>query len=112
MYRKSAALDVGGYPDIRWPFEDWWLANRLLKKTYKIVNLEDVLVNVRGGKDFIKRRHGFQYAKNEIRNMYAMYKEGLLSIFNLLSNVLIRMTVRLIPIKMTIKFYSILRSKG
>jgi len=112
MYRKQSALDVGGYPDIRWPFEDWWLANRLLKNGYKIVNLKHVLVNVRGGQDFIQRRHGLKYAKNEIQNLYAMYLGGLLSLFNLLSNILIRITVRLVPLQMTTRIYSILRTKG
>ena len=110
MFNKSDLIQSGGYPNLRWPFEDWWIANRLLKNNYKIINIQEDLVYVRGGDDFIERRRGTNYFKSEIKNLFAMKKEGLLSNLYLVINIIIRSPVRLIPQSASKFIYSLIRS--
>jgi len=112
MFKKSDVLSVGGYPEIKYPFEDWWLANAMIKNNYKIVNLDMDLVKVRGGKSFISRRHGIKYAIIELNNLLDMYKNGLINFLSLINNIIIRLPVRILPIKISEKIYSLLRSKN
>lgn len=107
MFSKSAVEDVGGYPLVDGFCEDWWLALRMIKKNYSIYNIQEILVNVRGGDDFFSRRSGLAYIKQEVINQYEMYKEGLLPAFYCFSNILIRIPVRMLPnsiIKTVYKF--------
>ena len=73
MFKKFDLMRSGGYPNIRWPFEDWWIANRLLKNNYKIINMQEDLVHVRGGDDFIQRRRGMYYFKSELSRLFEKY---------------------------------------
>jgi|SaaInlStandDraft_3_1057020.scaffolds.fasta_scaffold17351_2 glycosyltransferase involved in cell wall biosynthesis len=112
MFKKSVVLSIGGYPPIKHPFEDWWLANALIKNDYKVVNLEMDLVKVRGGKSFIQRRHGIKYAIIEMKNLGSMYQNGLIDFFSLIKNIFIRFPVRILPLKLSNKIYSLLRIKN
>jgi len=97
VFRKSVVLEVGGYPTIKGLCEDWWLALRLIKHGKKMYNLQESLVKWRGGDDFFNRRRGMSYIKQEIVNQTGMYKEGLLSLFDVAKNLMIRVPLRLIP---------------
>lgn len=96
-FKRSVAEEVGCYPNTRLPFEDWWLALRFIKSKRIIINIEDDLVDVRGGESFMGRRSGFQYMIQEIEAMILMYKEGILPFYYALTNVLLRAPVRLLP---------------
>lgn len=104
-FKLSDALAVGGYPDTRLPFEDWWLALRFIKGDKKIVNIPEFLVDVRSGPSFYSRRSGLTYLKQEISAMFHMYKEGILPLFYAVTNILIRTPVRLAPSKLITLFY-------
>ncbi|MFG0263031.1 MAG: glycosyltransferase [Novipirellula sp. JB048] len=97
IFRKSKVLEVGGYPDIRGFMEDWWLGLRLIKANYELANLPEYLVHVRGDKQFIGRRGGLTYLKHELVNLKQMHREQLMGTFDLMRNMLLRSTVRLIP---------------
>ena len=97
FFRRSVVLEVGGYPTVNGLCEDWWLALRLAKQGRKIYNVQRSLVKVRGGDDFFNRRRGSSYIKQEVVNHIVMYKEGLLSLSDVLTNLLIRLPVRLLP---------------
>lgn len=56
MYSKSAVLEVGGYSKDFGKLEDYKLWIDLISAGKKLSNLDDVLVNVRVGKEFIERR--------------------------------------------------------
>ena len=45
----------------------------------------------------IKRRGGWKYAINDIKSQLSFYKMGFLSLEILLYNIIIRITVRLVP---------------
>jgi glycosyltransferase involved in cell wall biosynthesis len=96
-FRKKDALEVGGYPDTRLPFEDWWLALRFLQLNKEIVNIPEFLVNVRSGDSFYSRRSGFSYLKQEVSAMYYMTAEGVMPYYYAITNIIIRAPVRLIP---------------
>lgn len=106
MFRKSAVLAIGGYPRIDGLCEDWWLALRLIRGGYRLQNIPESLVRVRGGGEFLGRRHGYEYLKQEIRNLAAMHREGLLSWPDMFLDVLVRAPVRVAPKVLVKAFYT------
>ena len=74
-----------------------------------IYNLQEVLINVRGGDNFMNRRSGLQYVKSEIINLIKMYNEGHFSIQDLIKNIIIRSPVRIMPSSIRKFLYKILR---
>ncbi len=97
VFRKDHIKAMGGYPNIDGLFEDWWLAHRLIRKGFKLHNLQEPLVKVRGDSKFFKRRGGGKYWISEIKNLIAMYKAKYFTQKELLLNILIRTPVRLFP---------------
>ena len=78
VFRKSAVLSVGGYPDHKTFFEDWWLSMKLIKSGFKLYNLQEVLVNIRCPQDLYKRRSGLNYAKLELNDLFLLWKKNLI----------------------------------
>jgi glycosyltransferase involved in cell wall biosynthesis len=105
VFRKSAVLAAGGYPRINGLCEDWWLALRLIKAGKPIYNLQESLVRVRGGDDFYIRRSGFNYLRQEVENLFAMRREGLMRARDIWTNLLIRIPSRLVPSRFLELFY-------
>jgi glycosyltransferase involved in cell wall biosynthesis len=106
FFRKSAVVKVGKYPNIKSYHEDWWLALRLIKNGYRLYNIQQSLLKMRTGKDFYKRRSGVKYSIIEIRNLYDMYNQNLLSLCDLLINLLIRIPIRVLPNFLVERFYA------
>lgn len=99
MIKKSAVLDVGNYRHAPL-YEDYDLWVRMLTKGYKLANTDEVLVYVRGGGNMYQRRGGVSYAQQEIKMQIGFYKMGLISVLQLIVNVMIRVPIRLIPSKL------------
>lgn len=78
MLRKSAAIAVGNYSDIR-TREDYELWIRLLGNGYRIRNLDRVLAYARVGEDMYERRRGLEYSK------YTVYTEKVLLEFGFIN---------------------------
>lgn len=96
VFRKDAVLSAGNYlPQLF--SEDYYLWARMLVRGNKMMNIPEPLVRARAGKSMIARRGGLNYLKSEIKLQHKFYKIGYINIFELLSNVLIRSTVRLLP---------------
>lgn len=96
MFRKSAVLDAGNYQ----PFhlcEDYYLWFRMLVKGYKMKNLPESLVFARVDKNMFKRRGGLKYFLQEIKLQNIFYKSNFISFFEYVRNIVIRVTVRLMP---------------
>lgn len=74
MYKKSAVLAVGGYPELN-RSEDYYLFSKLMAEGYRVKNLAEVLVYFRLDKDAIGRRRTWRHtkeiihARNEIRKL-------------------------------------------
>jgi len=95
IFRKSAVLDVGGYPAI-YP-EDYPLWGTMLAKGYKFSNLPDVLLKMRVGNALVERR-GKEFLKGEIKVFKHLYSVGLINRYELFRNVFVRSFVRLSPV--------------
>ena len=109
VFRKSAVLAIGGYPEREGRFEDWWLSLKLIKQGYKLHNLPLYLVNVRGGDNFIQRRGGVGYLVQEVKNMYRLQAEKLITLHAFVFNVCIRALVRLVPNNLREYSYRVIR---
>jgi len=65
MFKKSAFIKVGGYPNI-YLKEDYGLWANFIKHNYKIININKYLVVASVGEGFYIRRGGWKYIKSEI----------------------------------------------
>lgn len=110
LFYKNAVEKIKGYREKDGLFEDWWLALDLIKEGYTLYNIQDYLVNVRGGADFFGRRGGMDYLKSEIKTLLEMHADNLLSGQDAVVNILLRMSVRIIPTKLRTLVYRFVRT--
>lgn len=94
MYKKEAVLKAGGYSGFP---EDYCLWIKMLMNGAQFYNIQESLLYFRFSKDVIKRRGGWNYAKADIKSQLSFYKMKFISIPTLLYNIIIRVSVRLIP---------------
>lgn len=95
MFRKEDVEAVGGYLD--WYCnEDYYLWLRMYQANMKFANSNDVLVNVRVGKDMYKRRGGWLYFQSEYRLQRYMYTNCIIKSRTFIINVLKRLIVQLL----------------
>lgn len=106
MFRKSAVLAVGGYPNI-YP-EDYPLWGKMLSAGYKFANLPDLLLKMRVG-DALTERRGLQFLKGEIEIYRYLRDIGFINQFEFLFNCVSRGLVRLSPTWLKKIFYKYLR---
>lgn len=96
IFKKSAVIDSGNYRDFLW-FEDYDLWVKMLQKGYKAANIPEILVNVRADKDMFARRGGIKYIKQEIKFENNLLNDKFINSFEYVSNLVIRISIRLIP---------------
>lgn len=108
MFKKEDIIDVGGYQPLYYQ-EDYWLWCRLISKGKKIYNIQEILVDVRGGDDLIGRRGGTKYLKSEITLQKRMLELGLVNPGSFFFNILVRIIVRLSPASFRKLVYRFLR---
>lgn len=95
-FKKQAVIESGNYLDMMY-FEDYYLWVRMMSKGYTFYNIQEELIDVRGGNDMIKRRGGKKYIKPIINFEKAILKLGYISKFEFIKNVIQRVIVSLIP---------------
>lgn len=105
MFRKSAVLEVGGYPQANL-YEDYALWVRMLMAGCTTANMQEPLVRARTGLEMYRRRGGFQYAKTEMEAQLDFYKIGFISGSRLFLNSVQRLPVRLLPSTLREKIYT------
>lgn len=108
MFKKSAVLQAGNYQKMLL-IEDYYLWVRMILKGFKFYNIQEVLVNMRAGKDQLARRQGLKYAINELKVQYLFYKMGFLNLYEFLRNSLLKFSVRTMPKFILRVVYKILR---
>jgi glycosyltransferase involved in cell wall biosynthesis len=82
MFKKNAVLRAGGYMHL--PFlEDYYLWIRMVENGSEFMNLDDVLVYVRTGKEMYKRRSDRRYLKGWFILQRKMKEMHLISFFNM-----------------------------
>lgn len=93
--RKSKIMEAGGYID--WHCEeDYFLWIRMFLIQANFANLSENLVYVRVGKEMYSRRGGWRYFISEAKLQCYMYKHGIISIFRLLFNIVVRLFVQIL----------------
>ncbi len=102
MFNKKAVLDVGNYQPLLL-LEDYYLWFRLIMHKQDMINLPDVLVMARTGKDMFMRRGGWEYFVREKKLYDIFFKEKYINIWQYMIVIFIRFMSRVIPNK--IRFY-------
>jgi glycosyltransferase involved in cell wall biosynthesis len=95
MFRKSEVLRAGGYVDWFWN-EDYYLWVRMSEMGCRFGNSSDVLVYVRSGIDQYRRRGGLRYFQSEAKLQRYLLEHNIVSRFEYLENVAIRLVVQLL----------------
>lgn len=93
MFRKSNVLQAGNYQSSYFT-EDIYLWLRMSLNGCKFANLDEVLVNVRVGKEMYARRGGWKYFKSEARLQKFRLKNGIISLPLYLLNMIVHFTVK------------------
>ena len=104
-YRKSSILKIGAYRSYI-GFEDFDLWIRSYSAGFKMKSINDVVLKYRLSSSTIKRRGGFRYLLREIKFLRAIKQEKLVNMI-LLTNILIRLIIRLLPESFIIKLYKV-----
>lgn len=98
MYRKSVLLEIGKYHDFGAVGDDYELWARFLMNGHKAYNIQEPLVKARAGKAmFSERRRGLKYLRNEIKEINALYRIGLLKPWHYVFHIVLKTIVRLAP---------------
>ena len=95
-YKKESVISAGNYLNMMY-FEDYYLWARMIENNCKFYNIQETLVNVRGGIDMIKRRGGKKYIKPIINFEKHLLKLELINKREFLINTTSRIGVSLIP---------------
>ena len=108
VYKKSVWEKIGGYRNDIFP-EDYvfWLSARKLKMCFH--NIPDVLVLMRTNEDFLERRRGYRYFKNEILLLRFSFKTGLLTFFEVMKQLIFKSIWRLLPLPVFKKLFTLIR---
>ncbi|WP_086931427.1 glycosyltransferase [Agarilytica rhodophyticola] len=107
IFRKSAVLDLGGYPNFR-KSQDYALWSLMLNNGCKMANLQKVLLKMRAG-DALMSRRGMEYFKHELKLLSFQRKIGFISWYNFIVNCSIRAFFRLAPSSLQLVMYRVLR---
>ena len=103
IFRKQPVAQAGGYPNFP-KLQDYGLWAVLLQKACQFANLEDVLVQMNGGRSLMLRR-GLRYFLGEARVLDFQRRIGFLSTPQFLMNLIARFVTRAAPVGVRSLFY-------
>lgn len=95
-YKKDAVLEAGNYEEMPY-FEDYYLWAKMIKNGCHFCNIQESLVDVRGGKEMIKRRGGKKYLKPMRLFERKLLELGIISKKEYIVNIFKRQIVSLMP---------------
>lgn len=107
VFRKSMVLKSGNYQDF-YLNEDYYLWVRMMSAGARFYNLQESLLFFRVNLGMYKRRGGLRYIKQDIKLQQFMYQSKLISLGTMLSNLVIRIPIRLFPNNLRALFYKYL----
>lgn len=112
MFQKQAVLNVGGYNNDYYLFEDYSLWFRVVSSGAKTANLPDTLVLMRSTPDQMKRRGGLKFGKLMLKFRKSMRRHGYISRREYIMSAYPHFIVCLMPNFMRKLAYKIVRKKG
>ena len=107
--KKNIFFEIGGFPPLRIA-EDWVLMSKILKKFKSISVVDDILVNVNLGEDFIYRRRGLKKIFTILKALMIIKETELIPSYKIVFSALIQISLRLLPSNLLKMVYLILRS--
>ena len=110
-YRKSLALECGGYPDIPY-MEDYGLWIKMLSRGGRASNSPETLVMARVGNGMVRKRGGLAYVASEIKLQALMRRSGFKTKLEAARDGAARSAVFMLPIRMRSLVYSQLLRKS
>ena len=96
VYKKTQVTQAGGYQHVN-KLEDYYLFVRMLMNNIKTINIDQNLVKYRTGSGAYSRRGGFAMLKSELVLQKKFNQIGFTTKKEMLRNIIIRATYRLIP---------------
>lgn len=111
VFRKSAILHVGGYPEDAGRFEDYLLWEQLLLHQYRIRNLTIPLVLYRVDQGAYERRGGWDMFMAEIHLQRRFLHDRFITPIQFLRNIIIRAIYRMVPSHIRTACYQIIKSQ-
>ena len=110
MFRRDAVLMNGSYQD--YPLlEDYFLWVRMMTNGCTFHCLQESLLFFRANREMYKRRGGIKYALIEVRFQHLLYGLRYIRYGTLLKNIFIRFVMRIIPGKIRMVGYRVMRNK-
>lgn len=110
MFRKREVIESGNYRNY-YLFEDYDLWSRMLMKGCRFYCIPESLLYYRHSPDMIKRRGGLRYALVELKFQWNLYQIHYIGLCTLLSNIIIRFPIRIIPYPLRSYVYELIRKK-
>lgn len=104
MFHKKSVLQVGNYQPFLW-FEDYYLWARMIKSKMIMYNIPESLVYARTNKTMFERRGGFKYFLQEFELQKEFWRMGFINFHQMVSNMILRFTVRVVPNKLRAYIY-------
>lgn len=110
VYKKSAALKIGGYSDIK-RCEDYDFVVRMLSNGAVGANLKKVLVKYRVTEGNYNRRRNWANTKSFIAVRWRIHKSGFSSLWDFIVPTAVQLVLFILPVKMTGLIYKKLLRK-
>lgn len=111
MFKKSKVLEAGNYREY-YLCEDYDMWIRLIEHGAKCYNFQEILVFMRIGEDFYKRRGGIKYLKSILKFKKKQYKKGFFGKKDYFISAGTHIVICLMPNKIRDLFYKkVLRGK-
>lgn len=96
VMRRSVALAVGGYRDLRL-MEDYWLWERMMLGGARMGNVPQVVVDYRVDENLFARRGGWTILQSDLQLQRIMLRDRVVTPGRFLRNVVLRTGYRLVP---------------
>ena len=104
FYKTELIKSVGGYPNL-YLREDYALWAKLAAKGAIFQNIDEILVNVNGGKELYKRRSGLKNALAELKLQLLLHKYEIKPFFLSILHLFLRTFFLLLPSKIVEEIY-------
>lgn len=111
MFKKSKVLEAGNYRSY-YLCEDYDMWIRMIEKNAKCYNFPEILVYMRIGEDFYKRRGGIKYLKSILKFKKEQYKKDFFSRKDYIISAGTSTVICLMPNKIRDLFYKKVLRKG